>query len=226
MSGDRKSRIEYTSTHRVSRNMSLIVGKWVNVSVGSPINSAQMAVAGEALDQVKYMFGFSLDDFIVENDANEVLNASSVIEADVTLRLCHNVNISGVLNALLVIEHGTKLYQIPLLSQSLTLSHIILNQTNKSQVLDGNTPVLHDISIIIVNVSKQEFVIIFDDMADVNEDDIKNEITGIIPLPDRETLWIEVVQQEDGSFIVSVVQAYEQSTDISDILTGCMNHMS
>ena len=216
-----KPRTVYNSTHLVSRNMSVMIVERVNVFAGAPINKNELLIPGEKLDQVANAFGFSLDDFIVMN-GNEVLNAPSMIETDVMLRLCHNVNVSGVFSASLIIEHGTKLSHITEVSKVLTSSHIIYNQTNKSQLLGINTQVLHDMNIVIVNGSKQEIVIILGDATNATAEDIKNAITDMVSTPDDEGLWIEVVEQDDGSFLVSVVQTNEQGTDVGGMLTECI----
>ena len=77
----------------------------------------------------------------------------------------------------------------------------------------------------IANAPIQVIIIAFDDTVDVSVDDIKQTITDIVGLPD-ESLLIEVVQQEDGSFVVSVVQTNEEKTDVGGVLSDCMNHKS
>ena len=74
----------------------------------------------------------------------------------------------------------------------------------------------------VANAPIQVIVISFDDIVDVSADDIKQSITDIVGLPD-ESLLIEVVEQEDGSFVVSVVQTNEVRTDVGGMLTECMS---
>lgn len=102
--------IQYDPTYLVSRNMNLIVGKWISVTVCAPINKSMRLLSGKTLDQLAQLFNFSLDGFVViERNADRVLNKSTVIEADTTLKLCHFVNISGVLISTIIVEHGTQL---------------------------------------------------------------------------------------------------------------------
>ena len=118
--GDSQPRILYEPTHPVTRNMSVVVGNCMNVTVGAPINKSETMISGETLDHLASFFNFSLDDFIVvANGSQQVLNQSSVIETSVSLRLYHNLTVPGVVSLSDHFEHGTPLAQIGNLSQFL-----------------------------------------------------------------------------------------------------------
>ena len=53
---------------------------------------------------------------------------------------------------------------------------------------------------------------------------VKDAIRNIFDIPDDEHMWIEVTPQDDGSFIVSVIQTNTETIDVGDMLTKCMNH--
>ena len=76
----------------------------------------------------------------------------------------------------------------------------------------------------VFNGSKQVIVVSFDDEMNVTPEVIKDALTGIITLPDDEHLWIEVNPQDDGSFVISVIQTNTDGTDVGNVLTDCMNH--
>lgn len=52
-------------------------------------------------------------------------------------------------------------------------------------------------------------------------DEIKDAITGIIDLGDEEHIWITVTPQDDGSFVVSVIQSGGQTNDVAGALQEC-----
>ena len=224
VSWNNEIRTVYDSTYIVSKNMSVIAGKWVNVSAGKPINESERMVVGEMLFQVAYLLRFSLDDYIVLDGKNVILNESSMIERDVNLRLCHSVNVSGVLNGFFHIEHGTMLGQTEQLSEFFSNSHVIYNASNTSEMMNDMTNVLNIIDIVITNSSKQVIIISFDETTNASPDDIKDAIRNIFDIPDDEHMWIEVTPQDDGSFIVSVIQTNTETIDVGDLLTKCMNH--
>ena len=145
-------------------------------------------------------------------------------ERNTVLKLCHNVNVSGLLNDSLIIEHGTMFYQIDKLSNYFGPFHVIYNQLNTSDVINDDTQILHDVSVFVSNASKQVIVISFDEGMNVTSDDIKDAVTDMITLPDFEHLWIEVNPQDDGSFVISVIQTNTDRIDAGDVLTYCMNY--
>ena len=111
--GDNQPRIAFKPTHVVTRNMKVVVGKCMDVTVGAPINKSETMIAGETLDHLAFFFGFSLDDFIVvAKGSQQVLNQSSMIETDTVLKLCHNVTIKTGNNSTdsFLEEHGTLLF--------------------------------------------------------------------------------------------------------------------
>ena len=110
---DSQPRIAFKPTQLVTRNMNVVVGKCMNVTVGAPINKSETMIAGETLDHLAFFFRFSLDDFIVvAKGSQQVLNQSSVIETDTVLKLCHNVNVSGFFNYSFIAESGTRLDEV------------------------------------------------------------------------------------------------------------------
>ena len=81
--GDSQPRIAFKPTHPVARNMNVVVGKCMSVTVGAPIHKSETMIAGEKLGHLAIFFGFSLSNFIVVvKGSDQVLNQSSVIERD------------------------------------------------------------------------------------------------------------------------------------------------
>ena len=219
--GDNQPRIAFKPTHPVSRNMKVVVGKCMDVTVGAPINKSETMIAGETLDHLAFFFGFSLDDFIVvEKGSQQVLNESSMIERDTVLKLCHNVIVSGLLNQMFVVEYGTTLGQISALEQFFNSSFIVYDN-DKNSVLTSNTTVPDDIIAVITKVSQMDVVIKFDEDENITVEEVESAIKDLVKLPDDEHVWIEVISQGDNSFIISIKQTSDEQTDIVDLLKKC-----
>ena len=217
--------VKYKSTYLVSRNMNISIVNRISVSVGTPVNRKDMIIPGVTLEQLASSFGFSLDDYIVVSGTDDnVLNASSIIEVDCVLRLCHNVSVSGLLNGSFIIEHGTMFGKIHKLSEFFDSFHVIYNQSSPDDVVKNETLVLDDINVVISYASKQVIVISFDEKTTVTPDEIKDAISDIVELPNDEHLWIEVVSRDDGSFVISVTQTNTDRIDVGDTLTDCLNN--
>ena len=227
MSGDSGTKVVYNSTSLVSRDMNVLIARRVTVSIGAPINSKKMFNPGVTLDEIARLFGFSLVDYIVVNSTNnQVLNPLSTIERDCVLRLCHKVSVSGIVNASLNIEHGTMFGQIDQLSSFFDPYHVVYNSSNATYMVKNDTLVLHDMSVVISNASKQVIVVSFDENVNATLDDIKDAIADIVPLPKDEHLWVEVFPQDDGSFVISVIQTNIETVDVGDVLTDCLSNNS
>ena len=221
--GDSKPMIAFKPTRLVTKNMSIVVGKGMSVSVGAPINKSVRMVVGERLEDLALFFKFSLDDFIVvENETEQVFNKSSMIERDTVLKLCHNVAISGALSKTLIVEHGTKLGKMRDLKNYFQSSFVIYYENNKTSVLTSDTLILNDIFITIKEVSHQEIVIKFDEKEDITVEEVENAIKDLVELPNDENVWIEVISEGDNSFIVSVKQTGTEEIDIADSLKDCI----
>jgi hypothetical protein len=136
--GDSQPRIAFKPTHLVTRNMKVVVGKCMDVTVGAPINKSETMIAGETLDHLAFFFHFSLDDFIVvAKGSDQVLNQLSVIETHTVLKLCHNVS---VLNASesrgFLVEHQQPLQTNTDLVEWADGYHLAQsNQNNKTELL-------------------------------------------------------------------------------------------
>ena len=78
-----------------------------------------------------------------------------------------------------------------------------------------------DITVVITKVTSKDIVIKFDENENITEDDVKNAIKDMVDLPDDEYVWIEVISQGDGSFIISIKQTGGEQTDIVDSLKKC-----
>ena len=199
-----KERVVYTSQHLVSRNMSVIVGEWVIVSVGAPIGKTERMVIGETLEQLALLFKFSLDDFVVlDGNTNKTRDASSIIERNTVLKLCHYVTVSGALNETMLVEHGTLLREIESLKDYLGPSFVFYDAGNRTKRYSNDITITMDISMVIANVSKQEIVLEFEGEG-VSGDDLKEALEDLV-LSNGDSFWIEVVSRSDGSFVVSVI---------------------
>ena len=218
--GDSEKRIVYNASSTVSGNISIIVGRWVNVSVSAPINKEKMVVSGEPFEQVARYFNISLVEYIVKNMEN-VLDSSSVIDSNMELTLNHNVAFTGDVNGSRIVKHGTTFGQIKELSGKLSLPFVVFDSVNKSRVFDADTPVTRHTQVSVIKVSKDDYIIWFDDNADATPDKIKQAIGDLIDISDEEQVWIEVVSQDDNSFIISVIYQEGKSKDIENALREC-----
>lgn len=218
--GNKTQRIVYSISDTVSGNMSIMIGKLVNVSISAPINEEKKFVSGETLEQVADVFGFSPDDYIVKNGEN-VLGYSSVIDSNMELTLYHNVILTGYVHTSYIMKHGTTFGQNNYLSDKLSLPFIVYNSTDPSQVFNSNTMVTRDIHATVIKVDKQDFLIWFDEGTTVTVDKIKEAVGDLIVTTNEDHLWVEVVSQDDGSFIVSVIHTEDSGKDIASALLGC-----
>ena len=219
--GDNQPMIAFKPTHVVTRNMKVVVGKCMNVTVGAPINKGERMIAGETLDHLAFFFDFSLDGFIiVEKGSEQVLNQSSVIDRDTVLKLCHNVIVFGALNQTFTVEHGTTLGQITDLDIYFGRSFIIYDNSTNT-MLTRETLVTSDVIAVITEVSKVDVVIKFDENENITVEEVENAIKDMIELPDDEHVWIEVISQGDNSFIISIKQTGGGQTDIVGSLKDC-----
>ena len=227
VSGECDTRVVYNSSHIVTKSVELRLGLIVDVFVGSPINENKRMVVGDTLQQLSCSFEFSLDDFIVvDSNTSNILNKSSMIETSMTIKLCHNVTVSGLLNESFVIEHGMKLSQIGKFSGYFAPQFIIYDIKNKTLVFTDDMVVESNIQCVISNTTKQEISIRFDDSTNPSVDDIKDAINRMLEFGDDDHVWIEVIAQDDGSFVVSVIQSGEQTNDVADALRDCSNSHS
>ena len=80
--------------------------------------------------------------------------------------------------------------------------------------------------VVIMKSSRQVIIISFDEKTDVDADEIKDALDGIVPKPGDGRFWIEVTPRDDGSFVISVIQTNEETIDVGDALIDCMNHKS
>ena len=225
---DSKTGAELHSTDVVMEDIHVIVGEWVNVSVGAPFHDCKQMVPGETLEQLAGVFNFSLDSFIiVDNDTNGILREPWVLETSVSLRLCHNLIVSGKVAISDLVEHGTTLAKIEKLSRFFNESFIVFNASNPDIVFGSNTPVETSMNVIVLNVSRQEIIVVIDDgITNVSVDDIKDAITDVIVVPDGEHVWVDVVSEGDGSFRISVIQTDGVTDSVSDLLKECLKHKS
>ena len=222
-----QTRVVCKETDIVSRNMSLIVGRWVNVSICAPFKDSKQMVTGETLHQVSKVFGFSLDDFVVvDTNTSEALNESWVLKTNVSLRLCHSVNVSGVDPFYTFVEHGTMLAQIEKLSGFFNKAHIVFNASNPNIVFGSDVLVKNNMDINVSKVSRQDIIVVIDDVTNVSVDDIKDAITDVIVVPDGEHVWVDVVSEGDGSYHISVIKTDGVTDSVSDLLKECLKHKS
>ena len=221
----KEDRIVYNTSSTVSGNMSVIVGKWVNISVSEPKDTTERFVTGETLEQVACSIPFSFDEFVVKN-GDHVLNSSSIIETNMVLTLCHNVVVSGNFSGQWVVKHGTRLGEITDLSERMKMPYIVYDSKDSRKVFYNYTPVEHHINAVVTSVDKQDIIIWFDEIANVTPDTIKNAISDLVDTSNNEHLWIEVASKDDGSFVVSVMYTEDSNIDLANTLKECssLNH--
>ena len=223
VNGDNETRVIYKPSHKVFSDMTLIIGRWVRVSVGAPIHKTEKMVVGEGLERLAQILNIDLDDYILINNTGGVLNESWTVETTISLRFCHNLTVSGAVNLSGHFEHGTSLAQISDLSELLNnSSFIIFNTSNPKTVFHNNISLDEDMDITILKVNKQEIILGFDGQNNTQMDDIKNAIMDIIVIPDDEHLWLDVDAEGDGSFRITVIQTEGVTDSVSDLLNECI----
>ena len=212
--------IVYNSTHLVSRNMDLIVERWMNVSVGSPINENESTLGGKTLEWLAHLFSFSLDDFIVvDGNTNLILNKSTMTERDTMLKLCHNVSISGSFNNTYIVEHGTALGEISGFDGFWNSRFAVLNTRDGSQVCKRETGVLSDMELRIVKGTR--VVVEITPTNEVNTSEVIKSIRDIID-EDPQIVGVDVVLDDDGQVtgIIVIVENDSAATTIVEAING------
>ena len=221
---DEKS-IVYDSTDIVSRNMSIFIGKLVNVAVGKPINKNGKLMAGETLEKVEQLFDFKVEDYIVVKSGTDViLNKKTIIENDTVLKLCHNVTVSGLHNESWIIEHGKPLHSLKGLVPFFDPSYVVFDAHDYKTVYHKERLVNCSLSAVIVDVETQDVVIVIDDKAGtVKIGDIIDAITKVIVSESETIVWVDVVIQDDDSYLVSVKQNGDSKVDVVQELMKCIS---
>ena len=144
-----------------------------------------------------------------------------VVQHDLDLVLCSLVTTTGIINTTVLVDSGTKLGEISELNQFFNSSFIIYDNGDKNIVFTSETSVLSDITVVIINVTKQDIVIKFDENENITVDEVENAIRDLVELPDDEHVWIEVISQGDGSFFISIKHTGEGQTGFVDSLKDC-----
>ena len=211
----------YNSSSIVSSNMSVIIGRWVQVIVGKPISKTLKVFADKTVEYLEHFFEKSLDGFVIINNENEVLNKSSVFETSTVLTLCHNVEVTGYVNQSVFLEHGKDICNNTLFSKFCDPPFIIYESKNKSAVFKRGDAILHDTHLIIGKVSKLGVILEFEQKDNITEKNVEDALKDMANLQDNDALWIDVTQQEDGSFIVSVTVLEEKADSFLDQLQNC-----
>ena len=212
--------IVHNSTHLVSRNMDLIVERWMNVSVGSPINENERILGGKTLEWLAHLFSFSFDDFIVVGGNTYLsLSKSTMIERDTMLKLCHNVSISGSFNNTDIVEHGTTLDEISGFDGFCNSRFAVLNTRDGSQVCKRETGVLSDMELRIVKGTR--VVIEITPTNEVNTSEVIKSIGDIID-EDPQSVGVDVVLDDEGQVagIIVIVENDSAATTIVEAING------
>ena len=152
--GDSQPMIAFKPTQHVTRNMNVVVGRCMKVTVGAPVNRSERMIVGETLDHLTFFFHFSLDDFIVvASESEQVLNQSSVIETDTVLQLCHNVSMLNASESRgFLVEHQHPLQTNTDLVYWANGYHLALsNQNNKTELLLTHI-VEHDLDLVLCSL--------------------------------------------------------------------------
>lgn len=227
VSGECETRVVFDSAYVVTQSIELTLGLMASVTVGEPIKATKQMIVGETLEQASCLFSFSFDDFIVV-DANkmQVLSKSTIIETNLTLRLCHHVIVSGLINLSCLIEHGIRLSEIdqftPFFNTSFT---VIDSSTNKT--LQKDTVVASDIVITVMRATR--VVIEIPPTNEVNKSEIIKTITDIVGV-DPSIVTVDVVLDDDGKVIEIIVVVDDDNAAITivdaingmDTGTGCV----
>ena len=220
VSGNRETRIVYNEKDIVSQNMNVIVGKWVNVSIGSPINRTQKMVVGETLEQVSELFSFSLEDYTVLNqNTMAIINKNWAVETDTTLALCHTVIVSGQLNDSWYIEHGTILGNVKMLKSFWSNEYTFFDNLITKNVIMNTTPVTRNITLVIVKSTR--VVIEITPVNEVNTADIIRTVSEIVG--NGETIIsVDIVQDGNGEItgITIVVKGEQAGNTLVDAINA------
>ena len=83
-----------------------------------------------------------------------------------------------------------------------------------------------NMDITVSKVSRQDIIVVIDDVTNVSVDDIKDAITDVIVVPDGEHVWVDVVSEGDGSYHISVIKTDGVTDSVSDLLKECLKHKS
>ena len=80
VSYDSGTRVVHKATDIILRNVTVLIGKKVMVTIGEPINTKKYMVVGETMEQVAHFFGFSFDDYVVKDGSvKEIVNKLSTL---------------------------------------------------------------------------------------------------------------------------------------------------
>ena len=212
-----ETKVVYTPSYIVNKNMVILVVQKYHVAFGNPFNRSVYVFGGEEFGQIAKQNGIKLDGFIFRvKETQTILSVFSVIESDIHLELCHNVSISGVFTGSFVVEHETILGNIKQLQLFLSNDFSFVSSSNKNQVFTNMTSVYRDMAVTIIK--NTHVVVEIDPTDDVNTTDIINAITGIISV-DPGYIIVDVVRNDDGQVTEITIIVIDEETAITIVDT-------
>ena len=138
----------------VSRNMTLVLGGWINITVGHPVlkNETMYVTFGFTLDFISEVFDFIPDKFIVvSKTTNERLNKLSLIKETVVIALCYEIKVEGVFDSTFIAESGTLLGQTGNLSSYFgNEMYVIVSSDETGLVQNSTDQVTTNLTITII----------------------------------------------------------------------------
>ena len=220
VSSDTEVRVVYDNTQIVTRNMSVIVWRGVEVTIGSPVNEKKKVKEGDTLFQISGMFGFLMDDFVViSKDTGDVLDRSSLIDKDIVLGLYHNVSVCGVISGTYVVEDGHELGTMKELEGFWNNNFTLFNGTKNGGVLTRTTPIVKN---TLITISKNARVIVDMKPTDVFDTrDVVDTLAGHGVVESGEVVFVETVL--DGKGKVERIVVTLRNEDVGNRVVDWIN---
>ena len=221
VSSDTEVRVVYDNTQIVTRNMSVIVWRGVEVTIGSPVNEKKKVKEGDTLFQISGMFGFLMDDFVViSKDTGDVLDRSSLIDKDTVLGLYHNVSVSGVISGTYVVEDGHELGTMKELEGFWNNNFTLFNGTKNGDALTRTTPIVKN---TLITISKNTRVIV--DMKPTDAFDTRDVVETLVGhgvVESGEVVFVETVLDGKGRVekIVVTLRNEDVGNRVADWING------
>lgn len=220
VSSDTEVRVVYDNTQIVTRNMSVIVWRGVEVTIGSPVNEKKKVKEGDTLFQISGMFGFLIDDFVVvSKDTGDVLDRSSLIDKDTVLGLYHNVSVCGVISGTYVVEDGHELGTMKELEGFWNNNFTLFNGTKNGGVLTRTTPIVKN---TLITISKNTRVIV--DMKPTDAFDTRDVVETLVGhgvVESGEVVFVETVL--DGKGKVEKIVVTLRNEDVGNRVVDWIN---
>ena len=220
VSSDTEVRVVYDNTQIVTRNMSVIVWRGVEVTIGSPVNEKKKVKEGDTFFQISGIFGFLMDDFVViSKDTGDIFDRSSTINKDTVLGLYHNVSVSGVISGTYVVEDGHGLGTMKELEGFWNNNFTLFNGTKNGDALTRTTPIVKN---TLITISKNTRVIV--DMKPTDVFDTRGVVETLVGhgvVESGEVVFVEI--DLDGKGRVEKIVVTLRNEDVGNRVVDWIN---